>query len=131
MWTYVNNIPISRFPLFFSHCRFFRVVPAPTFLAKFSSDRRHMKKPDGSWMKPPPNYPIIQVRYDQQQRDLKCSCEKVHPLPSANTSSGKNRPFKTSKLSILRVIEREGRLETDAPPCSALTFLQFLMLQEK
>ena len=39
--------------------RFFRVVPAPSFLQTFASDRRHMKKPDGSWMKPPPPYPCI------------------------------------------------------------------------
>ena len=39
--------------------RFFRVVPAPLFLQTFASDRRHMKKPDGSWMKPPPPYPCI------------------------------------------------------------------------
>ena len=39
--------------------RFFRVVPAPLFLQNFASDRRHMKKPDGSWMKPPPPYPCI------------------------------------------------------------------------
>ena len=39
--------------------RFFRVIPAPLFLQTFASDRRHMKKPDGSWMKPPPPYPCI------------------------------------------------------------------------
>lgn len=39
--------------------RFFRVVPAAQFLQKFASDRRHMKKSDGSWMKPPPDYPCI------------------------------------------------------------------------
>ena len=41
--------------------RFFRVVPAATFLAEFASDRRHMKKPDGTWMKSPPPYPPIQT----------------------------------------------------------------------
>jgi len=39
--------------------RFFRVVPAAQFLHKFASDRRHMKKSDGTWMKPPPDYPCI------------------------------------------------------------------------
>lgn len=39
--------------------RFFRVIPASLFLQTFASDRRHMKKPDGSWMKPPPPYPCI------------------------------------------------------------------------
>ncbi|KAF5299580.1 hypothetical protein FQR65_LT09385, partial [Abscondita terminalis] len=39
--------------------RFFRTIPAPQYLQDFSSDRRHMKRPDGSWIKPPPNYPAI------------------------------------------------------------------------
>lgn len=39
--------------------RFFRVVPAGLFLQKFASDRRHMRKADGTWMKPPPNYECI------------------------------------------------------------------------
>ncbi|CAH0551559.1 unnamed protein product [Brassicogethes aeneus] len=39
--------------------RFFRVVPANEFLLEFASDRRHMKRPDGTWIKPPPNYPAI------------------------------------------------------------------------
>ena len=41
--------------------RFFRVVSASVFLQKFASDRRHMKKADGTWMKSPPNYPCIQT----------------------------------------------------------------------
>ncbi|CAG4978202.1 unnamed protein product [Parnassius apollo] len=39
--------------------RFFRVVSAKQFLQHFASDRRHMKRPDGSWIKPPPPYPAI------------------------------------------------------------------------
>nr|CAG4641985.1 EOG090X0C0Q [Eurycercus lamellatus] len=39
--------------------RFFRVIPATEFLEVFSSDRSHMKREDGSWMKPPPTYPPI------------------------------------------------------------------------
>lgn len=39
--------------------RHFRVVPAVTFLRQFASDRRHMRKEDGSWLKPPPPYPAI------------------------------------------------------------------------
>lgn len=39
--------------------RIFRVVPATTFLQNFASDRRHMRKDDGSWLKPPPAYPCI------------------------------------------------------------------------
>merc|ERR1719483_1086250 len=39
--------------------RIFRVVPATIFLQNFASDRRHMRKEDGSWLKPPPPYPCI------------------------------------------------------------------------
>ncbi|XP_045116733.1 protein N-terminal glutamine amidohydrolase-like [Portunus trituberculatus] len=41
------------------HYRYFRVVPAATFLQKFASDRRHMRREDGSWMHPPPPSPPI------------------------------------------------------------------------
>lgn len=41
--------------------RMIRSVPAELFLQKFSSDRSHMKKPDGSWSMPPPSYPPIQT----------------------------------------------------------------------
>lgn len=40
--------------------RFFRVIPAEQYLAEFSSDRRHMKRTDGTWIKQPPPYPPIQ-----------------------------------------------------------------------
>ncbi|KAJ8938271.1 hypothetical protein NQ314_011551 [Rhamnusium bicolor] len=40
---------------------YFRVIPANEFLKEFSSDRRHMKRSDGTWIKPPPNYPAIQT----------------------------------------------------------------------
>jgi hypothetical protein len=39
--------------------RFFRVVPASRFLSLFSSDRKHMLRSDGTWIKPPPSYPPI------------------------------------------------------------------------
>ena len=37
----------------------FRVVPAAMFLAHFSSDRSHMKRDDGTWASPPPDYDCI------------------------------------------------------------------------
>lgn len=40
--------------------RFFRVISAEQYLTEFSSDRRHMRRPDGTWIKPPPPYPPIQ-----------------------------------------------------------------------
>lgn len=43
------------------YCRYFRVVPALEFLKEFASDRRHMKRADGTWIKPPPNYPAIRT----------------------------------------------------------------------
>lgn len=58
-WNYDN------LSLFFIWCssfiRFFRVIPAEEFLAQFSSDRRHMRRPDGTWIKPPPTYEPIQT----------------------------------------------------------------------
>lgn len=43
----------------FCFCRYFRVVPAPVYLQNFASDRSHMKRPDGTWIKPPPDYACI------------------------------------------------------------------------
>lgn len=37
----------------------FRVIDAATYVATFSSDRRHMRRPDGTWSAPPPDYPAI------------------------------------------------------------------------
>ena len=53
---YLKNVP----SLFVS-VRFFRVIPAEVYLTTFSSDRRHMRRPDGSWIKPPPSYAPIQT----------------------------------------------------------------------
>ncbi|GLV46380.1 tungus [Carabus blaptoides fortunei] len=39
--------------------RYFRIIPASEFIRDFSSDRRHMKRADGSWIKPPPSYAPI------------------------------------------------------------------------
>ena len=39
--------------------RFFRVIPADEYLRRFASDRRHMRRTDGSWKMPPPSYPPI------------------------------------------------------------------------
>lgn len=42
--------------------RNFRLVAAADFLQSFASDRSHMRNPvDGSWLKPPPQYPCIQT----------------------------------------------------------------------
>ncbi|MDX9802191.1 MAG: hypothetical protein RBT69_12745 [Spirochaetia bacterium] len=49
----------------------FNAVPARTYLDKFSSDRRHMKNPDGNWKKPPPPWPLISG----------WSAESTHELP--------------------------------------------------
>lgn len=50
--------------------RMIRSVPADIFLQKFSSDRSHMKKPDGSWSMPPPAYPPIQTPETSSNLDL-------------------------------------------------------------
>lgn len=43
------------------HHRLFRVVPATSFLQKFASDRRHMRRADNSWLQPPPSHPAIRT----------------------------------------------------------------------
>uniref|UniRef100_A0AAG5D561 Protein N-terminal glutamine amidohydrolase n=1 Tax=Anopheles atroparvus TaxID=41427 RepID=A0AAG5D561_ANOAO len=58
---YVTETFRSDYALTPEHHRFFRVIPAEKYLAEFSSDRRHMRRPDGSWIKPPPSYPPIQT----------------------------------------------------------------------
>ncbi|XP_055312348.1 protein N-terminal glutamine amidohydrolase isoform X2 [Sitodiplosis mosellana] len=57
---YVTETFRSDLALRPEHHRFFRVIPAEQYLAEFSSDRRHMRRPDGTWIKPPPPYPPIQ-----------------------------------------------------------------------
>lgn len=54
---YTFDIDCTVWPAY----RFFRVIPAETYLAEFSSDRRHMRRPDDTWIKPPPPYPPIQA----------------------------------------------------------------------
>eukprot|EP01070_Trichotokara_eunicae_P011077 Trichotokara_eunicae@DN670_c0_g1_i2.p1 len=39
--------------------RTFRVVECSEYLKHFSSDRSHMRRPDGSWCAPPPKWPPI------------------------------------------------------------------------
>lgn len=41
--------------------RMFRVIDAKTFLAKFASDRSHMRGQDGSYTLPPPSWPKIKT----------------------------------------------------------------------
>lgn len=48
---YVTETFRSDYAVSEDHHRFFRVIPADEYLTTFSSDRRHMKRPDGSWIK--------------------------------------------------------------------------------
>lgn len=41
--------------------RNFRMVHAEEYLNVFASDRSHMRRPDGSWIKSPPQYPCIRT----------------------------------------------------------------------
>ena len=40
----------------------FRVITAAEYIEYFASDRRHMLKPDGTWMAEPPEYPPIATK---------------------------------------------------------------------
>lgn len=48
---YVTETFRSDYAVSEDHHRFFRVITADEYLTTFSSDRRHMKRPDGSWIK--------------------------------------------------------------------------------
>jgi hypothetical protein len=37
----------------------FRPIDAATFVARFASDRRHMRTRTGGWRVPPPPWPIV------------------------------------------------------------------------
>jgi len=39
----------------------FRVVDAERFVARFATDRSHMRAPDGAWLYPPPDWPPAQA----------------------------------------------------------------------
>uniref|UniRef100_A0A1L8DA99 Protein N-terminal glutamine amidohydrolase n=1 Tax=Nyssomyia neivai TaxID=330878 RepID=A0A1L8DA99_9DIPT len=56
---YVTETFRSDLALRPEHHRVFRVIPAEEYLAEFASDRRHMRRPDNTWIKPPPPYPPI------------------------------------------------------------------------
>lgn len=60
--------------------RMIRSVPADLFLQKFSSDRSHMKKPDGSWTMPPPDYPPVQTSETSSNLDLFIQMHQDHGL---------------------------------------------------
>lgn len=48
----------------------FRVIDADEFVKVFSSDRSHMKNPDGSWHVPPPPWPAIERNERSNLMDL-------------------------------------------------------------
>lgn len=60
-----------------NHFRYFRVIPASEFLKDFASDRRHMKRPDGTWIKPPPNYPPISTACKEKKYYKNLQINKV------------------------------------------------------
>ncbi len=50
--TFPADAPTEYQPLF-------RSIPAVAYMQGFSSDRRHMRAADGSWLKPPPAWPCL------------------------------------------------------------------------
>ncbi len=48
----------------------FRVLPAAEFVAKFDSDRSHMRTPQQGWQAPPPAWPPIRCRGGYKLQDL-------------------------------------------------------------
>ena len=58
-WKYAMETFRSDEVLQPEHHRRFRVIPANVYLREFASDRHHMKREDGTWIKTPPDYPPI------------------------------------------------------------------------
>lgn len=51
-----------KLPAKFEHVApWFRMCTAAQFVATFTSDRRHMRNPNGSWQQPPPPWPCIEI----------------------------------------------------------------------
>ncbi|KOX80535.1 Protein N-terminal glutamine amidohydrolase [Melipona quadrifasciata] len=55
-WKYAMETFRSDEVLPREHHRKFRVVPASVYLQEFASDRHHMIRDDGTWIKTPPDY---------------------------------------------------------------------------
>lgn len=64
------------------HERFFRLISAELYLKYFSSDRRHMIRKNGSWLKPPPDYPIIQNQQESHNLAQYISMKVYKPQDS-------------------------------------------------
>lgn len=58
-WKYATETFRSDEALRSEYHRKFRLIPASLYLQNFASNRQHMKREDGTWIKSPPNYPPI------------------------------------------------------------------------
>ncbi|XP_023288744.1 protein N-terminal glutamine amidohydrolase isoform X2 [Orussus abietinus] len=58
-WKYATETFRSDDALRPEYHRRFRLVPASAYLQQFASNRKHMKREDGTWIKTPPDYPPI------------------------------------------------------------------------
>ncbi|XP_046837520.1 protein N-terminal glutamine amidohydrolase-like [Vespa crabro] len=58
-WKYATETFRSDEALRPEYHRRFRLVPASLYLQQFASNRQHMKREDGTWIKTPPDYPPI------------------------------------------------------------------------
>ncbi|XP_017893400.1 protein N-terminal glutamine amidohydrolase-like [Ceratina calcarata] len=68
-WKYAMETFRSDEALQPEHHRRFRVVPANVYLREFASDRHHMKRDDGTWIKTPPDYPPISTPTSKDNLD--------------------------------------------------------------
>nr|XP_018913211.1 PREDICTED: protein N-terminal glutamine amidohydrolase [Bemisia tabaci] len=59
--TYIEKTFYSSTSFSEQFISFFRMVNATDYLGMFSSDRRHMKEPNGTWISPPPTWPPIKA----------------------------------------------------------------------
>lgn len=60
LWTTYRDQTFRKLPVDFAPWTpMFRPVPAELYHQRFASDRSHMRNPDGSWIRPPPSWPMI------------------------------------------------------------------------
>lgn len=79
------NEPQVKFACEFHPC--FKLVCGKIYAEKFSSDRKHMHNQNGSWVSPPPLWPVIigdQALSLQRLTDM--TCGEVHTLSALKST---------------------------------------------
>lgn len=83
------------------------MITAETYLNEFASDRRHMRRPDDTWIKPPPPYPPIATssEYQPHKNDtIGSKATAIYYLLPPNLISEPENDKKTRPLLVWHAI---------------------------